>query len=101
MQAWAHHGGRGRRQVETLDDFLGLALVAGAQNEPAGRLADQRIAHVGETLAREAELDVVLAAFARIELGLRAHLRASLGAMPFVIVEPFHRLVGSCRKRLA
>ena len=28
------------------------------------------------------------------ELGLRAHLRAPLGAMPFVIVEPFDGLVG-------
>jgi hypothetical protein len=57
---------------------------------PPGRLADQRVAHGGEALAREAELDVVLASLAPVEL--------TLGALPgydaIVIVEPLDRLIG-------
>ena len=68
-------------------------LVAGAQHEASGRLRDDPVSHVAQSLAREAELDVVLAAFTDIELGLRPHLRASLGAMPLVVVEPLHRFV--------
>ena len=86
--------GRRRRQVEALDDFLSLTLIASAQHEAAGRLTDQRIAHVREPLAREAELNVVLAALARIELGLRSNLRTALSAMPFIIIETLDRLVG-------
>jgi len=57
---------------------------------PPGRLADHPVARGGEALAREAELDVVLASLARVEL--------SLGALPgydaIIIVEPLDRLIG-------
>ena len=46
-----------------------------------------------DPLAREAELDVVLAAFART-ISPAPDRGARLGPVLFVIVEPFHRLVG-------
>ena len=88
-----HDGGGGRRQIEARDHFLGLAFVTGLKDEAPGRLADQSIAHVGQPLARKAELDVVLAALARVELSLGAHLGAAERPMPLVIIEPFDGLV--------
>ena len=93
VQTMPHDGGGGRRQIEARDHFLGLALIAGLQHKPAGRLADQGVAHVGQPLARKAELDVVLAALARVEFGLGAHLRAAERPVPLVIIEPFDGLV--------
>jgi hypothetical protein len=48
-----HRGGRGR-QIEALDHFLGLALIASFENESSRRVADQRVAHVGKPLACKA-----------------------------------------------
>ena len=77
MQAMPDYRGRRGRQIEALDHFLGLALIAGFENGSPGRLTDQRVAHVREPLACEAELDVVLAALTGVEFGLGAHLWAT------------------------
>ena len=68
-------------------------LIVRAQHEAAGRLRDDAVAHIRETLAREAKLDVVLATFTNIQLGLRAHQHAALSPVPLVVVNPFHRLI--------
>src|SRR6516164_7069251 len=80
-------------QPETFDDLVALALVIGAEHETPGRLRNDAVAHIGEALAGKPELDVVLAALADVELGLGAHERAALGAVPLVVIDALDGLV--------
>ena len=77
-QPVTHDLAAGVGEPEALDDLLALALIIGSEHEAASALGDHPIAHIREALACEAELHVVLAALADVELGLGAHERAAL-----------------------